>query len=212
MPVVGPGHALVQLPQCCGSVGSTHAPLQSSDVAPVQPTPHTPFVHVAWPPSGPAQTLVHVPQCDGSVGSTHTPLQSSVAGAAQPPSDGEPSRVTEESPAESPSRPSSGSFESPPGPSVMLPSPPASGAGVQFEYDAQSEGGARPQLAHAIPAVTLPMNVPFMTRRIGIVKALLEAEFLRPGARPSAAVSPCRTDAAARGRARLHQSPLPSPH
>ncbi len=68
-------------------VGSTHDPLQSSDVAPLHPSPHVPLVHVAIPPeSGPSHTLLHVPQCAGFVGSTHVPLHSSVVGAEHPPS------------------------------------------------------------------------------------------------------------------------------
>jgi hypothetical protein len=66
--------------------GSTQAPLQSSGVEPLQPRPHTPLVHVAFPlpESGPSQTFAHVPQCDGSVGSTHVPLQLSDVGEVQP--------------------------------------------------------------------------------------------------------------------------------
>jgi len=48
-PASGPGQTLPQLPQLAGRVGSTHDPLQSRGVPPSasQPTPHTPFVHVA---------------------------------------------------------------------------------------------------------------------------------------------------------------------
>jgi len=81
----GPAHAFVQDPQWATSVGSTHEPLQSSDVelSTSHETAHAPLVHVAWPSpaSGPAQTLLHEPQCDGTVGSTQTPSQSSDRGA-----------------------------------------------------------------------------------------------------------------------------------
>ena len=89
VPASGPGHALSQLPQCAVSVGSTQAPPQSSDVAPLHPRPHAPpppsgeSVHVAAPDpaSGPAHTFSQLPQCAGLLGSTHAPLQSSDVGA-----------------------------------------------------------------------------------------------------------------------------------
>jgi hypothetical protein len=90
VPAVGPAHALVQLPQCSASDGSTHAPAQFSEVAPLHPRPHMPppsasKVHVACPApaSGPTQTFSQLPQCAGCVGSTHEPLQSSEVGAVQ---------------------------------------------------------------------------------------------------------------------------------
>ncbi len=88
-------HVFPHTPQFSTPVGSTHDPLQSSDVGAVHPSPHFPFVHVGVPApeSGPSHAFMHDPQCSGFVGSTHVPLQSSVVGAGHPasPSIGAPS-------------------------------------------------------------------------------------------------------------------------
>ena len=50
VPAVGAGHTVNAeqlLPQWADELGSTHAPEQSSEVLPVQPTPHIPAVQVA---------------------------------------------------------------------------------------------------------------------------------------------------------------------
>ena len=86
VPAPGAGQTFVQLPQCSGLDGLTHAPAQLSDVEPLHPSPHVPAVHVACPvpASGAWQTLSQLPQWLGNVGLTHVPLQSSVVGAVHP--------------------------------------------------------------------------------------------------------------------------------
>jgi hypothetical protein len=100
-PLGGAGHVVVHVPQCVGSFGLTHAPLQRISVAPPSPPSLShamahwpPGMHDAWPgpASGPKQTFPQVPQFWVVVGSTQLPLHSSVVGAEHPASaEGEPS-------------------------------------------------------------------------------------------------------------------------
>jgi hypothetical protein len=83
------GHALMHVPQCCGSVWRlVHVPPQlvGRPLSALQPLPQTPAEQVAWTPA--SQTLVQLPQCCGEVGLTQVPLQFSDVGVVQPASAG----------------------------------------------------------------------------------------------------------------------------
>jgi hypothetical protein len=160
MPEVGPGQTLLHDPQCAGCVGSTHDPLQSSDVGALHPNPHIPLVHVAWPVpplSGPSHTLLQLPQCAGLLGSTHTPLQFSDVGAVHPPPSEPPPSVVGPS---SPIWTSSPIGASTP-PSTVLPSP------MEFAHVFVSlhvPDVSVPQPARLTPIAVAPTHKPRVTK------------------------------------------------